>query len=99
MERLHTDYSNKNILILTKEEHKIQLTSKAESVLKRMCWKALQFLRKLERNVRKQRNKETYGFKSQKCPQTIDEFVGSEDDLMSLIKNIEFGNVSNTFQE
>ena len=59
-----------------------------------MRWKELSFLRKLESS-----NKETHGFKSQKCPQTIDELIGFKDDLMSLIKNIEFRNVSNTFQE
>ena len=31
--------------------------------------------------------------------QTIDELIGFEDDLMSLIKNIEFCNGSNTFQQ
>ena len=59
-----------------------------------MRWKTLQFFRKLEIS-----NKEMYGFKSRKCPQTIDELIAFEDDLMSLIKNIEFRNVSNTFQE
>ena len=48
MERLYTDYSNKNIPTPTKEECKIQLISKVESVLKRMQWKVLQFLGKLE---------------------------------------------------
>ena len=55
MERLHTDYSNKNIPIPTKEEYKTRLISKVESTLKRMCWKALQLLGKLESN-----KKETY---------------------------------------
>ena len=59
MERLYTDYSNKNIPIPSQNEYKIQLISKVENVLKRMRWKALQFLGKLEEN-----NKETYGFKS-----------------------------------
>ena len=94
MERLHSAYSTKNIPIPTKEEYKIQLISKVESVLKRTYWKAQQFLRKLESS-----NKETYGFHSRKCPQTNDELIGSQDDLMSLIKTIEFRNVSNTFQE
>ena len=84
MERLHTDYSNKNIPIPTKEEYKTRLISKVESTLKRMCWKALQLLGKLESN-----KKETYGFKSRKCVQTIDEWIGFEGDLMPLIKNIE----------
>ena len=94
MERLYTDYSNKNIPIPTKEKYKIQLISKVESVLKRMRWKVLQFLGRLESS-----NKETYGFKSRKYPRTIDDLIGFEDDLMSLIKNIQFRNVRNTFQE
>ena len=56
--------------------------------------KAVQFLGKLE-----SRNKATYGFKSRKCPQAVDELIGFEDNLISLIKYIEFRNVSNTFQE
>ena len=42
---------------------------------------------------------ETYGFKSRKCPNGIDELSKFEDDLMLMIKNIEFRNVSNTFQD
>ena len=52
-------YSNKNIPIPSRNEYKIQLISKVENVSKRMRWKALQFLGKLEEN-----NKVTYGFKS-----------------------------------
>ena len=37
--------------------------------------------------------------RSQKCPLTIDKLIGFEDYLMSLIKNIEFCIVSNTFRE
>ena len=59
-----------------------------------MRWKAPQFLGKFESSI-----KETYGFKSRKCPQTIDELTGFEDNLMSLIRNIEFRYVSNTVQE
>ena len=59
-----------------------------------MRWKALQFQEKLESD-----NKETYGFKSRKCPNGIDELSKFEDDLMLMIKNIEFRNVSNTFQD
>ena len=59
-----------------------------------MRWKTLQFQGKLEND-----NKETYGFKSRKCPNGIDELSKFEDDLMLMIKNIEFRNVSNTFQD
>ena len=44
-------------------------------------------------------NKETLGFKSRKFLQTTDALIGFEDDLVSMIKNIEFRNASNTFQE
>ena len=54
----YIDYSNKNIPIPTKEEYKIQLISKVESILKRMHWKALHFLERLESS-----NKVTYRFK------------------------------------
>ena len=46
-----------------------------------MRGKALQFQRKLESN-----NKETYCFKSRKCPNDIDELSKFEDDLMLMIK-------------
>ena len=39
------------------------LTSKVEKVLKRMRWKVLEFLGKLDNDSQK----ETYGFKSLKC--------------------------------
>ena len=95
MERLYTDYSNKNIPIPSSQnEYKLQLISKVEHLLKRMRWKTLQSHGKLESD-----NKETYGFKSRKCPNGIDELSKFEDDLMLMIKNIEFRNVSNTFQD
>ena len=94
MERLYTDYSNKNIPIPSQNEYRLQLISKVEHLLKRMRWKTLQFQGKLESD-----NKETYGFKSRKCPNGIDELSKFEDDLMLMIKNIEFRNVSNTFQD
>ena len=93
MERLYTDYSNKNIPIPLQNEYKLQLLSKVEHLLKRMRWKTLQFHEKLESGY-----KET-GFKSRKCPNGIDELSKFEDDLMLMIKNIEFRNVSNTFED
>ena len=59
-----------------------------------MRWKALQLLGKLVSS-----KKETHGLKSRKYPQTIDELIGFEDSLSSLTIDIEFSNVSNTFQE
>ena len=65
-----------------------------ENALKRMRWKTLHFLGELEEN-----NKETYGFKSRICPKSIDELNKLEEDLMLMIKNIDFRDVQNRFQE
>ena len=42
-------------------------------------------------------NKETYVIKSRKCSKAIDVLTCFEDDLISLVKNIEFRNLSNSF--
>ena len=59
-----------------------------------MRWKALKFLGRLESS-----GKETFGFRSRKCPPVVDELTNFESDLMLMIKNIEFRNTNNTFQE
>ena len=52
-----------------------------------MRWKALQFLGKL-----KTQQKESYGFRSRKCPRAV------EEDLRLMIKNIKFRKVNNEFK-
>ena len=64
------NYSEKNIPIPSKEQYKIHLISKVEKFIKRMRWKALQFLEKLEST-----NKETFGFRSRKCPPAVEELT------------------------
>ena len=59
-----------------------------------MHWKALQFLGKLEST-----NKETFGFCSRKCPPAVEELTNFENDLMLMIKNIQFRHINSTFQE
>ena len=59
MERFNLDYSKKNIPIPSKHEYKVELIAKTENVVKRMRFKAHQFLGKYE-----QTDKETYGFKT-----------------------------------
>ena len=59
-----------------------------------MRWKALQFLGKLEST-----NKETFGFRSRKSPPAVEELTKFENDLMLMIKNIQFRHISSTFQQ
>ena len=59
-----------------------------------MRWKTLDFLGKLDST-----RKETYGFNSCKCPPIVDELSDFENELMLLVKNIEFKNFINNFQK
>ena len=61
-EKIDIDYSTKNIPIRSKDEYGTQLVSEIEYVVKRMRWKALEYLGKLNNST-----KESYGFKSRKC--------------------------------
>ena len=72
----------------------IRLISKVEKFIKGMRRKALQFCGKLD-NLRK----ENYGFKTKKCPPCPDELVDLENDIVKMIKNIEFRKVKCTFQK
>ena len=57
-----------------------------------MRWKALQFLGKLESS-----GKQTFGFKSPKCPPVIDQLAPFESHLQRIISNIEFRPIPNKF--
>ena len=59
-----------------------------------MRWKVLEFQGKLDDN-----NRKTYDFKSLKCPPAVTEMKNFENELLLMIKNIEFRNVKNYFQE
>ena len=72
MKIFYTDYSVKSILIPSKKECKLQLISTVASLLNR---------KRSEHNER-----ETYGFKSQNCPQNVDELSKFEEDLIYMKK-------------
>ena len=92
MEKFDITYSKKNISLPSEKEYITQLISEVENVTKRMRWKALQFLGKLDTN-----NKQTFGFRSPKCPPTVDELGSFETDLQEMINNIKFRPIRNKF--
>ena len=59
-----------------------------------MRWKVLEFQGKLDDN-----SKNTYCFKSLKCPPPLNEMKNFENELLLMTKNIEFKNVKNEFKE
>ena len=72
MKIFYTDYSVKSILIPSKKECKLQLISTVAYLLNR---------KRSEHNER-----ETYGFKSQNCPQNVDELSKFEEDQIYMKK-------------
>ena len=92
MERFDINYSKNNIAIPLEKKYITQLMSKVHTVTKRMRWKAAQFLGRLESN-----GKQTFGFKSAKCPPVIDELRPFESELQRIISNIEFRPIRNKF--
>ena len=94
METFNITYSKKNIPLPSEHEYKIMLTSKIELFIKRLRWRALKALGKIEFE-----KKETYGFPSQKCPPVVEETANFESDLMNIIKNIKFRHTKNQFQQ
>ena len=94
MEKIDIDYSTKNIPTPSKDEYEIQLVSKIEHVIKRMRWKTLEYLGKLNNST-----KESYGFKSRKCRPSVKEMTNFEEDLRLMIKSLEYRDVKNEFSK
>ena len=58
-----------------------------------MRWKASVFLGQLKSN-----GKDNHGFKTAKCPSSVNELVPFINDMTDMIKNLKFKRVNNEFQ-
>ena len=74
------------------EQYKMQLICEVENLVKRMRWKAIEFLGRLDNKVR-----DNFGFKSGKCLPLVNELSNFESDLLIMIHNVEFQPVRNGF--
>ena len=74
------------------EQYKMQLICEVENLVKRMRWKAIEFLGRLDNRVR-----DNFGFKSGKCLPLVNELSNFESDLLIMIHNVEFQPVKNGF--
>ena len=70
------------------------MINSVEKFIWNLRWVALFFLK-----PQTSQKKENYGFKSQKTPTAMDELKPFEDDLIDMIKNIEFKKVDNPFRK
>ena len=87
-------YSKKNIPIPSRHDFKLLLVAKTENFIRRMRWKVLAFDGKLPTS-----GKKTYGFRTSNYPPPSPDLVQFENDLMDLIRNIEFRPVHSEFQK
>ena len=102
MERARFTYSMKNIPIPPRNPYLKNLIEKTENVIKRMRWKAFFFERNKEKDVNcSDDTKETnnYGrIQIKKMAPHDDDLSNFESDLYDMIKNVEFRNQHNKFQ-
>ena len=96
MEKVNFGYSIKNIPIPSERTYLLQLMEKVEMVITRMRWKAIHFNNNDSRDNNKEENTEWYGLKSLYSPRQVKELITFESDLVELIRNIKFKNLTRT---
>ena len=96
----------KNIPIPPRNSYLKKLIEKTENVIKRMRWKTFFYEQnkdnnKNDRNAKYDDNNKpnNFGFKSRKCPPQNEELNQFEADIYDMIKNIEFKQVQDDFQD
>ena len=106
------DYSSKNIPIPGKESYFKQFIHYTESLLSRMRWGALFFLKKQkeknegllsesddsENDDNNETEKVTYGFNTSRPPPFIKEIADFEKDVWNMVETIKFTNHKEPFQ-
>ena len=93
-EQVNFQYSMKNIPIPPKQEYMLELIHSVREFIIKIKWRSHFFLNPQETPAQK----ETFGFKSSNAPPTIPELKTLEDKLYNLIKEIEFRDHKNPFQ-
>ena len=95
MEKSEIRYSLKNISIPSKESYQLNLIDKIKSLVKRMTWRAFYYLnqQKFDNGI-----KETFGFKSKKCPPPCSDLVPFEKDLSDMVTSLKCRHVKHLFQ-
>ena len=88
-------YTFKNIPIPSTEAYQLNLIDKIESLVEHMTWRAFYYLnqQKCDNEI-----KETFSFKSRKCPPPCFDLIPFEKDLSDMVTSLKFGNLKGSFQ-
>ena len=94
-------YPMKNIPLPSEDSYKYKLIAKTEQLLKQMRWKAFFFEKTVSHNNSNNNttsdNQNKYNLKSRRCPPQIEGLKNFENDLIKMIENIKFKNISDNF--
>ena len=93
MDRLHFDYSMKNVPLPSEKQFELEFLNSIHIFSKKTKWRALKYFNpELFKN-----NKETYSLKSSKRPPNVKELKFFHDGLCELAKNLKFRKFRNNF--
>ena len=100
LEKVNLGYSTKNIPLADKKKYNLELIATTEALIKRMRWKAIFFLQR-DQNTNEEDldNPETFGLSSKKSPSQVKELIQFENDLLQLVKDVDFRETRNDFQD
>ena len=81
--------------MLSQESYELNFLYKIENLIKRMRWRAFYYLsqQKYDNNI-----KETFGFKSRKCPPHCSDLIPFEKDVSDMVTSLKFRHVKDSFQ-
>ncbi len=99
MEQIRFNYSMKNIPIPPRNTFLKKLIEKTEHLIKRMRWKAFFYEKSNKEDPPNDDQNNNFGFKSRKCPPQNDDLALFENDLLNMVKNIQFRNTNDNFQD
>ena len=104
MQQIKFNYSLKNIGLTSKDVYTRSLVNKTQSVIQRMRWKAHFFLNQANNDTEQgraaHRSANTYGqLKSKRSAPPVAELRAFEDDVVRLIENAKFRDVTNKFMK
>ena len=94
MEVVNLKHSTKDVPMPNRKLYSTMMINSLEKFTQNLRWKVLFFLKPSNKS-----SKNNYGFKSTKIPPPIPQLEAFEDDLINMVENIEFKNISNKFQE
>ena len=97
LEAKNFSYSMKNIPVPTKTSYLKCLVEKVESLIIRMRWKAVFFNSEDSESNNDTFLNNNYRFRSKKTPPQDDLLKPFEEDLIELIRNIQFQSTSDSF--